>query len=158
LAAQSRTQANITPYKLQKGEAAVLLAKDSRHFNRNTQRVLQGEYTMPTHALSRCCPKFIRERDGSMKSILEELYMGNIGFDSGWHSQNSPFVNAAKRKLDNMEKLEASLNDSQKELFEKFCEGQGDIEGIRHYNVFTAALKFGVLFMMEIIATEQTKH
>jgi len=86
-----------------------------------------------------------------MKSILEELYMGNIGFDSGQHSPNSPFVNAAKRKLENMEKLETTLNESQKELFENFCEAQSDIEGIRHYNVFTAALKFGVLFMMEIL-------
>ena len=89
-----------------------------------------------------------------MKSIniLEELYMGNIGFDSGGtHSPNSPFVNAAKRKLENMENLKATLNDSQKELFENFCDAQGDIEGIRHYNVFTTALKFGVLFMIEIL-------
>ena len=85
-------------------------------------------------------------------NILEELYMGNIGFDGGrTHSPNSPFVNAAKKKLENMENLKTTLNDSQKELFENFCDAQGDIEGIRHFNVFTSALKFGVLFMMEIL-------
>ena len=65
-----------------------------------------------------------------MQSILEQLYMGNIGFDSGQHSPNSPFVIAAKKKVDNMEKLTATLNDSQKELFDNYCEAQGDIEGI----------------------------
>lgn len=86
-----------------------------------------------------------------MKSILDELYMGNIGFDSGYYSKNSPFSKAARKKFDNMEKLKETLNDSQKELFENYCDAQGDIEGITRYDTFTAALKFGVLFMMEIL-------
>ena len=90
-----------------------------------------------------------------MNRILEELYMGNIGFDSGRHDQNSPFVKAAQKKLDNMEKLEATLNDSQKELFENFCEAQGDIEAIKRYSTFTAALKFGVLLMVEVFQAEE---
>jgi len=50
-----------------------------------------------------------------------------------------------------MENLKATSNGSQKDFFENFCEAQGDIEGIRHYSVFTAALKFGVLLMMAIL-------
>ena len=38
--------------------------------------------------------------------------MGNIGFDSGYYTQDFPFVKAAKRKLDNLEKLAATFNDS----------------------------------------------
>ena len=86
-----------------------------------------------------------------MKSILEQLYMGNIGFDSGYYGKNSPFMKAAQRKMDNMEKLTATLNESQKELFDNYCDAQGDIEGITRYDTFTSALTFGVLFMMEIL-------
>ena len=87
-----------------------------------------------------------------MMNILEELYMGNIGFDSGHYGQNSPFVKAAKRKLDSMEQLSATLNDSEKELFEQYCDAQADIEGITRYDTFTSALKFGILLMVEIFA------
>ena len=87
-----------------------------------------------------------------MKSIMEELYMGNIGFDSAHYPKDSPFVKAAERKLENMEKLTATLNDSQKELFENYCDAQGDIEGITRYDTFTASLRFGVLLMIEILA------
>jgi len=86
-----------------------------------------------------------------MKSILEELYLGNIGFDSGYYSQNSPFVTAAKKKAVNMDALIATLNDSQKELFDNYTDAQGDIEHITRYNTFTSALKFGTLFMLELL-------
>lgn len=56
--------------------------------------------------------------------------MGNIGFDSGRYGPDSPFVQAACRKLDSMEKLDATLNEAEKELFEQYCDAQGDIEGI----------------------------
>lgn len=85
-----------------------------------------------------------------MKSILEELYMGNIGFDAGYYGQNSPFVKAARKKLDSMEKLSASLNEAEKELFEQYCDAQGDIEGITRYDTYSSALKFGILLMIEI--------
>ena len=86
-----------------------------------------------------------------MKSILEELYIGNIGFDSWQYGKDSPFVKAAQKKMENMEKLTETLNDSQKELFENYCDAQGDIESITRYDTFTAAIKFGTLFMMEIL-------
>ena len=85
-----------------------------------------------------------------MQSILEELYLGNIGFNAGYYPQNSPFVKAARRKLDSMEKLEAMLDDAGKELFDKYCEAQGDIEGITRYDTYTDALKFGILLMVAV--------
>jgi len=88
-----------------------------------------------------------------MKSTLEELYMGNIGFDTtGYYSQDSPFVKAAKKKAENMEALKATLDDSQKELFNGYVDAQGDIEHITRYNTFISALKFGTLFMLELLA------
>jgi len=85
-----------------------------------------------------------------MKSIMEELYMGNIGFDSRRYSKDSPFVKAAQKKVDNMDKLMETLNDSQKELFDGYTDAQGDIEHITRYDTYTTTLKFAILFMIEI--------
>lgn len=85
-----------------------------------------------------------------MRSILEELYNGNIRPDTKRYGQDSPFVEAARLKHKNLEKLMATLNDSEKEVFEKYCDAQGDIEGITRYDTYTYALKFGVLLMAEI--------
>ena len=88
-----------------------------------------------------------------MQSMLEELYMGNVGFDAGYYPQNSPFVKAAKRKLDSMEKLNAILDDTGKELFEQYCDAQGDIGDITRYDTYTDALRFGILLMVEVFTT-----
>jgi len=85
-----------------------------------------------------------------MTSILEELYLGNIRPDSRMYGQDSLFVQAARLKHDNLEKLMAALNDSEKELFEKYCDAQGEIEGITRYDTYTYALKFGILLMAEV--------
>ena len=87
-----------------------------------------------------------------MKSILDELYIGNIGFDSWNYSKDSPFVKAAQKKADNMTALTATFNDTQKELFENYIDAQGDIESITRYDTYVASIKFGVLLMMEILA------
>jgi len=81
---------------------------------------------------------------------MEELYMGNIGFDSRVYQQNGPFVKAAKRKLDSMEKLNALLDESGKELFDQYCDAQGDIEDITRYDTYTEAVSLGILLMVEV--------
>lgn len=94
-----------------------------------------------------------------MQSVLEELYMGNIGFDVRHYDQDSPFVKAARRKRDSMEKLMASLNETEKAIFEEYTDAESDIEGITRYDTFTDALKFGVLLMAEIFSDiSQTKE
>ena len=85
-----------------------------------------------------------------MESMFEELYYGNIGFDSGRYGPDSPFVKAARVKVESMEKLEETLNDAEKELFDRFCEAESEIEGITTYDTYRSALKFGILFMMEL--------
>ena len=87
-----------------------------------------------------------------MKSILEELYMGNLGFDSWNYGKDSPYVKAAQKKLENMTALTATLDDSQKELFNGYVEAQGDMEAITRYDTFVEALKFGILLMIEILS------
>ena len=85
-----------------------------------------------------------------MSSVMEELYYGNIRPDSRFYGQDSHFVKAAKLKNTNLEKLMALLNEEEKELFEKYCDNQGDIESITRYDTFSYALKFGILLMAEV--------
>jgi len=87
-----------------------------------------------------------------MKSIMEELYMGNIGFDCWNYSNDSPFVKAAQKKMESMTALTATLDDSQKELFEGYADARSDIEHITRYDTYVATLKFGILLMIEIFA------
>lgn len=57
-----------------------------------------------------------------MASVIEELYHGNIRPDAGMYLQDSPFVQAARVKHENLEKLMAAMDDSEKEIFEKYCD------------------------------------
>ena len=84
-----------------------------------------------------------------MPSVLEELYYGNVCPDVKYYQQDSPFVEAARLKNVNLEKLIASLNDTEKEIFDKYCDAQSDIEGISRYANFTYGFKLGVLLMVE---------
>ncbi len=93
-----------------------------------------------------------------MQTIMEELYMGNIGFDSGSYPHDSPFVQAAKRKVDSIEKLSATLNEDEKALFEQYCDAEGEIQGITRYDTYAAALKFGILLMAEIFMSERQEQ
>ncbi len=83
-------------------------------------------------------------------NILEELYYGNI----------RPTVNCGKdsplAELDclcekNKENLLKTLNDSEKEIFEKFTGLQDEMDGIAHYQKFTYGFKLGVLLVAEAL-------
>ena len=86
-----------------------------------------------------------------MRSILEELYIGNIGFDSGQYEPDSRFVQLAKTKLECMEKLSAALGGQEKECFDQYCNAREEMEEITRYNLYTKALRFGLLLMAELL-------
>ena len=90
-----------------------------------------------------------------MLSIFEELYNGNIQPTGGRvHSQNSPFVQAAKQKQENYDKLMATLGKREKRQFKRYCKAQSNIEEIMRYGAFCYALKFGIGLMTEVYADE----
>ena len=89
-----------------------------------------------------------------MKSVIKELYHGNLGFDSWTYGKDSPFVKAAQKKADNMKALMETFDDSQKEMFEGYIDAQGDIEAITRYDTFVEALKFGILLMIEVYISD----
>lgn len=89
-----------------------------------------------------------------MSKIIEKLFDGNICPHAGTYAQDSPYVQAARLKKVNYDKLMETLNDSEKERFEKYCDAEADIEGIRHLDAFSYALKFGILLMVEVFTGE----
>ena len=90
-------------------------------------------------------------------SILKELYYGNIQFDSKIYSTSSSFTEIAKLKSKNFDKLMDTLNDSQKNLFDKYQDANAELESIIHYDLFTYALKFGILLMAEVFASSDNE-
>ena len=86
-----------------------------------------------------------------MPSMLENLYMGQVSFDSGYYEQNSAFVKAACKKLDSFETLMESLDGTAKNLFEQYCDARSDMEDITRYSTFASSLKFGILLMAELL-------
>ena len=85
-----------------------------------------------------------------MKSILEELYYGNIRFGDRCYPQTPEYLEAAKLRQKSEDKLLDMLNEEGKEAFDKYCDAQGDIEGIGSFDMFTYTLRFGILLMIEL--------
>ena len=85
-----------------------------------------------------------------MRSVIEELYYGNIGSDLKIYKKDSPFVRAAELKNRNLTKLMEMPDESGKEIPRKYRDAQAETEGIAQYDNFTYALKFGILLMTEM--------
>ena len=87
-----------------------------------------------------------------MKRIIEELYCGNIRPDSRCYGPESPFAEAARLKRQSHEKLMERLNASEKELFEEYCDAQGEMESITRYDTFTYALISSLSMNISVIS------
>ncbi|WZL78841.1 hypothetical protein QBE55_01320 [Eubacteriales bacterium mix99] len=84
-------------------------------------------------------------------SIIEEVYYNNLVYaiENGEDSQSAHAEQLQDKCLKN---LKAVLNDSEKELFERYCDAQESVEEFTHYHIFAYALKLGILLMAEAFA------
>lgn len=88
-----------------------------------------------------------------MENILELLYdlpRGKI------HEQDSPFVRTARIKNENMELLNATMTDEQKELLEAYFDADSKIEGMMNFDRFRFAFHFGAQLMAELIEGKES--
>jgi len=83
-----------------------------------------------------------------MDNILELLYDMPCGKT---HGQDSPFVRTARIKVENMEMLNATMTDEQKELLEAYFDADTKIEGMIQFDRFRYAFHLGAQLMAEII-------
>lgn len=82
-----------------------------------------------------------------MKNVLELLY----DQPSRIHGQDSPFVRTARIKNENMEMLNDTLTDEQKELLEAYFDADTKIEGMMQFDRFQYAFHLGAQIMAEMI-------
>ena len=83
-----------------------------------------------------------------MSGMIEKLYYDNIqnAIENGQDSHSAQADCLVNRCL---ERLTATLNDTEKELFGKYCDAQEEAEEITRFHIFTYALKLGILLMAE---------
>lgn len=91
-------------------------------------------------------------------NIIEELYLGNIRPGSDLAQRNPSFAKAMEREEHHSQELMDSLNSDSKELFERFCDSRADLDGIANYDIFTYALRFGIMLMVEVFSGGDTFH
>ena len=93
-----------------------------------------------------------QEGTAVMKNILERLYFETVHQNHELYAKDPAYADASQLKESNYEKLLDTLNEPEKEWFEKFLEADGELRGIEHYNTFTYAFRLGALLMIEIFA------
>ena len=87
-----------------------------------------------------------------MKSILEELFYGNIcpGFDG--REPNKEARQLMKYIADHHDNLQATLTDKQKEILEKFDDCYAELTDINEREIFVYAFRMGAIIAIEIMS------
>jgi len=85
-----------------------------------------------------------------MQSIIRELYNGEVSPDSKNYEQDSVYQEAVRVKNVYLDKLTATLDESEKELLEKYGEARATVDSIVNFDNFSYALRLGVLLMVEV--------
>ena len=86
-----------------------------------------------------------------MKSILEELFYGNVCPSSDCHSKDEGTKKLMEHLADHHEKLNNTLTDKQKELLAKFDDCYGELTDINEREVFVYAFRLGARIAIEVL-------
>jgi hypothetical protein len=89
-----------------------------------------------------------------MRSILEELFYGNICPNTDCRSQDKETKQLMEYIADHHDNLLSTLNNQQKELLEKFDDCYNELTDINERELFTYAFKLGARIMLAVF-TEQ---
>ena len=93
-----------------------------------------------------------------MRSILEELFYGNVCPNTDCRSQDKETKQLMGDIADHHENLLSTLNDEQKELLEKFDDCYNELTDINEREIFSYAFKLGARMMLEVLSnTESTR-
>ena len=93
-----------------------------------------------------------------MRTILEELYYGNICPNTDCRSHDKDTKQLIGYIADHHDNLLATLNEQQKEILEKFDDCYNELTDINEREIFSYAFKLGARIMLEILSnTESTR-
>ena len=86
-----------------------------------------------------------------MRSILEELFYGNICPNTDCRSHDKETKQLMGYIADHHDNLLSTLNDQQKELLEKFDDCYNELTDISEREIFTYAFKLGMMIAIEVL-------
>ena len=87
-----------------------------------------------------------------MRSILEELFYGNICPNTDCRSQDKETKQLMGYISDHHDNLLSTLNDQQKEILEKFDDCYNELTDINEREIFTYAFTLGAKIVFEILS------
>ena len=86
-----------------------------------------------------------------MRSILEELFYGNVCPNTDCRSKGEEGKALIGYIADHHDNLLSTLNDHQKELFEKFDDCYNELTDINEREIFVYAFKLGARIALAVI-------
>ena len=88
-----------------------------------------------------------------MRSILEELFYGNIYPNTDCRSHDKVTKQLMGYIADHHDNLLSTLNDQQKELLEKFDDCYNELTDINEREIFSYAFKLGMRIAIEVLTS-----
>ena len=88
-----------------------------------------------------------------MRSILEELFYGNICPNSDCRSHDKETKQLMGYIADHHDNLLSTLNDQQKELLEKFDDCYNELTDKNEREIFSYAFKLGMRIAIEVLTS-----
>ena len=86
-----------------------------------------------------------------MRSILEELFYGNICPNTDCRIQDKEIKQLMRYIADHHDNLLSTLNDQQKEILEKFDDCYNELTDINEREIFAYAFKLGMKIAIEVL-------
>ena len=88
-----------------------------------------------------------------MRSILEELFYGNICPNTDCRSRDKETKQLMGYIADHHDNLLSTLNEQQKELLEKFDNCYNELTDINERDIFSYAFKLGMRIAIEVLTS-----
>ena len=88
-----------------------------------------------------------------MKNILYHLYHGNL-CEADRSTKDLQKTQTFKKRDDSYEKLIATFDERQRELFEEFFVLDGDYEGLEKERIYANGVKTGICLALELLEFE----
>ena len=86
-----------------------------------------------------------------MKSILEELWYGNVCPNPGYRKSTKETKELIGYVADHHDNLQATLTEKQKEILEKFDDCYAELTDINEREIFEYAFRLGARIAIEVM-------
>ena len=90
-----------------------------------------------------------------MKSILEDLWYGNICPETDSRTTTSEMKQLMKYMAQHHDSLMATMTDEQKDIFERFDDCWGEYASLAEKSIFIYAFKLGMQFAIEVLISDE---